>query len=148
MIKLIAIVDADFGIAKNNEIPWSFKEDRIFFAKNTENSVLVMGRKTFFTIPHLKNRICCVLSKTNISGVEVFSSIDSLLKEHDDFWVIGGAEIYNEFLKRELIEYALITEMKNRFFADTFMDRSLLTAFTQKTLTENDKYSINEYRKY
>ncbi len=151
MIKLIAVVDADFGVSKHGAISWSFRQDRLFFRKHTENSVVVMGRRTLFSIPNppLRNRVNCVLSRRyrNISGTEVFSDIDSLLKKYTDFWIIGGAEIYNEFLEKNLVEYALITRMKDSFDADKFMNKSFFAKFSQKQILNTEKYSVEEYTK-
>ena len=48
--KLIALVDADFGISKYENIPWTFDEDMHFFRKVTQNFAVIMGRNTFFSI--------------------------------------------------------------------------------------------------
>lgn len=151
MIKLIATVDVNLGISKNGEIPWSFKEDLQFFKKQTENSVVAMGRKTFFSIPNspLKNRINCVLSKkiSKIKGVEIFTNIDSLLNKYNDIWIIGGAEIYNVFLQKKLIEYAIITEVYEDFNADNFINKLYISEFEKKIIHSNKKYSLCEYTK-
>ncbi|GHU16018.1 hypothetical protein FACS189472_00150 [Alphaproteobacteria bacterium] len=152
MIKLIALVDQQFGISKNSEIPWSFSDDLKFFRKNTENCVVVMGRKTFFSIPNapLINRTNCVLSvvalpastggkgiNAHAADIEVYSSVEDLMRKHTDFWVIGGAEIYNYFLTNHLVNYALITQVHRNYNADKFIDESLLIEFQKKTLLDS-----------
>lgn len=149
MIKLIAIVDQEFGIAKNQKIPWQFEQDLKFFAEKTINNVVVMGRTTFENIVNapLKYRTNCVLSRSlkHIPGAEVFSSIDSVIAKYNNIWVIGGAKTYNEFLRRNLVEYALITQVHKQYDADLAIDKQLLSHFSKKTLQKNKKYSILEF---
>ena len=149
MIRLIAIVDEKFGVSKNGKIPWSFKEDLESFKDHTENCVVVMGRKTFFSIPNapLKNRINCVVSRTlkTLEDAEVFSSLEDVIEKYKNVWIIGGAEIYNYSLKKKLIEYALITQVHKDFAADNFINESLLFYLEKKTLFDTNEYSIYEY---
>ena len=151
MIKLIAIVDADFGISKFGKILWYFSDDLKFFKEKTEHSIVVMGSKTYFSIPErpLKNRINCVLSRkiSSISRGEVFSSIDSVIAKYPSHWIIGGAEIYNQFLEKGLVEYAVITEVHKSFGADKFITKDLLCKFKRKTLFGSEEYSMYEYKK-
>lgn len=153
MIKLIAVVDEKFGVSKNGGIPWSFREDLKFFKTHTENRVVVMGRKTFFTIPNapLKNRINCVVSKTLKTlenNAELFSSLEAVIEKYKniyDIWIIGGAELYNYSLNKKMIEYALVTQVHKDFEADNFLDTFLLSDFQKKILFDSKNYSIYEY---
>ena len=63
-LKMIAIVDSEYGLAKNGEIPWSFAEDLKFFYRKTKNNIVIMGRRTFESLSApLKNRANYVISK-------------------------------------------------------------------------------------
>ncbi|MDR2268304.1 MAG: dihydrofolate reductase [Holosporaceae bacterium] len=152
MIKLIAIVDKNFGISKNEKIPWSFKEDRIFFCRNTKFSTVVMGRRTFDSIDRnpLKNRLNCVLSRSVEhfgNSVEAFSLPEKLMDVHKDFWVIGGAEIFDYFLRNNLIDYALITKVHMDYCADKFINVSLLKQLEANVQQQTDSYTIYQYIK-
>ncbi|MDR2723764.1 MAG: dihydrofolate reductase, partial [Holosporaceae bacterium] len=121
MIKLIAIVDAHWGISKNEQIPWSFSEDRRFFHKKTINSVVVMGKNTFFALGSpLKGRENCIISRTmeSVLGVCIFRSFGEIISKCNDFWIIGGAELYNYALKNNMVHYALITQVNEDYKAD------------------------------
>jgi dihydrofolate reductase len=151
MIRLIAIVDANWGISKNKKIPWSFSDDRKFFREKTINGVVAMGKSTFFSIPKrsLKDRINCVVSKSleRIAGVKIFQSLEDVATTYDDFWIIGGAQLYNYALKNNFVDYALITQMRKNYDADKFIDPSRLQKFSQKIIFSGDEYSITEYRR-
>lgn len=147
--KLIALVDADFGVSKNENIPWSFDDDLKFFQEVTQNFAIVMGRKTFFSIPNapLKNRINCVVSRTikKIDGTLVFNSLEMALEKYKNAWIIGGAEIYNSALKNNLVDYAVITQVHKQFGADKFIEQSLLQSFKKKKLFTSENYDITSY---
>ena len=65
----IAIVSAfckKFGLGSNDSIPWDIKEDMKHFADLTKGHIIIMGRKTYETIPvtrrPLKDRFNIVLT--------------------------------------------------------------------------------------
>jgi dihydrofolate reductase len=149
MIKLIALTDSEWGISVNGEVPGSFSEDLRFFREKTVGSVTVMGRKTFFSIPNrpLKDRVNCVVSKTfePTSGVRIFRSLEDVTAEYEDFWIIGGAALYNYALEKNMIDYALITRLHENRGADKFISGLYPEKFTSKTLFQGERYSIVEY---
>ena len=53
-INIIVAVSKNYGIGKNNDLPWFFKNDLKHFAsltKNTKNNALIMGKNTWESIP-------------------------------------------------------------------------------------------------
>ena len=124
MIKLLAIVEKNFGLSKNGKIPWEFSEDRAFFQKMTRDSVVIMGRNTFFSHKNfpLKNRINCVITKINIPNVICFSTLEEAIKNYSDAWIIGGAQLYNYALRKDLVDEAIITQVNQKYEADTFLE--------------------------
>ena len=50
-IEAIVAVDNKYGLAKNGNIPWKSKTDMTFFKNKTINNVVVMGTKTFLSLP-------------------------------------------------------------------------------------------------
>ena len=68
---IIIALNEKNGIGLNNEIPWKCPEDLRFFRQMTENNVVVMGRKTWESLPHrpLKNRINIVLSRNQMENL-------------------------------------------------------------------------------
>ena len=135
MIKLIAIVDQNFGLSKNGEIPWEFEEDRRLFRKLTLNSVVIMGRNTFFSHKNfpLKNRTNCVISEKEIPEAECFLSLESAIEKYPDCWIIGGAKLYNYALEKDLVSDAIITQVKQSYGADSFLNADLLKNFSKKS---------------
>jgi dihydrofolate reductase len=69
MITLIAAVNHNMLLGKDNKMPWHIKEDLVFFKEQTINKTVLMGRKTFESIKGvLPNRTIYVLtSQTTLS---------------------------------------------------------------------------------
>lgn len=105
-LTLIAAIGQNKELGEDNNLIWHIKEDMNFFRNTTMNHPIVMGRKTFLSLPKLlPNRTHIILSRTNAnisSDVITLKSIDEFMdlsKNIDtDFYVIGGGSIYKEFL--------------------------------------------------
>ena len=150
---MIAIVEKNFGLSKNGKIPWEFNEDRAIFHKLTQNSVVIMGRNTFFSHKNfpLKNRINCVITKMKIPhqnpNIICFSTLEESLKNYPDAWIIGGAQLYNYALQKNLIKEAIITHVNQKYEADTFLDAKYLKNFDRELMIKEKKYSIWKLKK-
>ena len=113
-IHLIWAQDLDGGIGFKDQLPWHISEDLKNFKKITLNSTIVMGRKTWDSLPlkPLPNRRNIVLSSSKISNVEVYHNIENCLNTLKKelvpkIFIIGGATIYNLFFN--YATYLLIT---------------------------------------
>jgi dihydrofolate reductase len=106
MISIIVAVSKDGFIGDcNNRLPWNLKDDMAFFKQTTIGQTVVMGRKTWESIPEkhrpLKDRLNVVISRTiqqTAEGVIVLKSPEDVTDVQKDFFVIGGGEIYKIFL--------------------------------------------------
>ena len=105
-ISLIAAIGKNNELGKNNNLIWHLKGDLKFFKEITSNHTIVMGRKTFESLPKmLPNRHHIVISSGNNfdKEIEVFKSIDEFLEKYKEYeeeiFVIGGASIYKSFLE-------------------------------------------------
>ena len=106
-IHLIWAQDKNGGIGKNGKLPWHIPEDLNNFKKLTLNSTIVMGRKTWASLPvkPLPARRNVVISSNSIADVENYHSIEQCIETlygHDvkNIFVIGGAQIYRHFIHR------------------------------------------------
>ncbi|MDR0555837.1 MAG: dihydrofolate reductase [Holosporaceae bacterium] len=149
MIKLIVAVDSRWGIAKNGRIPWNLPWDRAFFRRTTLGSVVVMGRNTFCTLPNgpLDGRTNCVLSRTlaSLDGTVIFRSLEDVSIQYDEFWLIGGAQLYNYSLANDLADYVLVTHVHFNYEMDSFMFPPG-AKYRRHTLLEDKTFSVVEYQ--
>jgi dihydrofolate reductase len=115
MIKLIIATNNQNIIGIGNKLPWSIPKEMAHFKKQTMGQTVVMGRKTWDSIPAkykpLIGRHNIVLSSSgNVTGAdETFSDIDSLLLNRKNFTVMGGKEIYTQFLERNLVDSIMMS---------------------------------------
>ena len=126
-MNLIACVDANWAIGKNNQLLVRIPADQKFFRETTTGKVVVMGRKTLESFPNgqpLKNRTNIVLTHDHTYQVKdaiVVYSMDELheeLKKYDseDIYIIGGESIYNQFV--DACDVAHITKVDYAYDAD------------------------------
>ena len=96
MLGMIVACDRNGAIGKDGDLPWRQSTDLQHFKQVTMGSNLIMGRKTWDSLPGmLPGRTHYVLSRGIVSGVEVIDYDRALQMEG---WVIGGGEIYKLFL--------------------------------------------------
>lgn len=119
-IEAILAVDNKGGLAKNGKIPWKSKADMNFFKSKTTNHIVIMGSKTFLSLPNampLKNRKNIVITTKKEHYEELykdhdtnlaFASLEEVIELFEEYnnnklydtriYVIGGNEIYNTLL--------------------------------------------------
>ena len=125
-IHIIWAQDNNGGIGKNNALPWHISEDLQNFKKITLDNPVIMGRKTWDSLPKkpLPNRRNIVLSSKKISEVECYSSISNCIQSLEiddtpDIFVIGGEMIYNSFFSHaDILHITFIEQSINGI--DTF----------------------------
>ena len=108
MISAIVAVDNNWGIGYNGELLEHIPEDLIYFKTLTTGHTVVMGRKTWDSLPKkpLPNRFNVVITSQERHFEEMtafipFSEAVSRLKhspKEDDWFIIGGGQIYKELL--------------------------------------------------
>lgn len=111
---ILVAVSPEGIIGKNNTIPWHYSADLKRFKLLTTGKTIIMGRKTWESLPvkPLPNRRNIVISRTSLENVDCFRSIDEALKTCEgDIWFIGGAGIYEEaMLKSDVIDMTLVPD--------------------------------------
>ena len=124
MITLIAACSENRVIGKDGTLIWHIPEDLKRFKKLTLGNPIVMGRKTYESIgKRLPGRTNIILSRDKnlrIDGCLVYNKISDILEifEKNNIFVIGGGEIYKQFLdKADRIELTLIHK---NFDGDTY----------------------------
>jgi dihydrofolate reductase len=127
-INLIFARAANGVIGKDNTMPWHLPEDLAHFKRLTQGSPVVMGRKTWDSLPPrfrpLPGRINIVVTRqSNWLAVGALRAAGlpealSLCGDAPDIWVIGGAEIYRQ--AEPMAVRAEVTEIAQNFEGDAF----------------------------
>jgi dihydrofolate reductase len=125
MINLIAAKDLSGGIGYQNDLLVKLPNDLHRFKELTKSHFVVQGRRTFESIGKpLPLRTNIILTKNNKyvapNGTFVYHSVEDIIHEYENYgnkemelWVIGGREIYTQFLK--YADKLYITEIEHRF---------------------------------
>lgn len=103
-LSIIAAVGRNLELGRGNDLIWHFKEDMKFFKETTMGSSVIMGRKTFESLPKaLPGRKNIVITNNNsysAEGAVTVHSVDEALKSADsqEVFVLGGGKIYEQLL--------------------------------------------------
>lgn len=103
-VSMIAAVGKNLELGKNNNLIWHFKEDMKFFKDTTMGHTVVMGRKTFESLPKAlpgrKNIVISSNAEYQAQEATVVTSVEEALQiaDNEEIFVIGGGKIYAEFL--------------------------------------------------
>jgi len=129
-ISIIAAVADNYAIGKSNNLPWYLPADLKHFKQLTTGHAIVMGKRTFESLPRgpLPNRKNIVLTSIMSEGVnEGYYEADSLedatfLCEHEEqVFIIGGATVYKQCIDK--VDYLYITWIHKEFSADTYFPK-------------------------
>ena len=144
-ISIIVAIASNFAIGKDNDLLWHISKDLKRFKELTQGHFIVMGKKTYFSLPRrpLPKRTNMII--TDIEGEEIdgclmaYSIEDAILKmdsENENF-IIGGGSIYAQFVKHATKMY--ITRVHNDFEGDIFFPE-----FNTKEWKLAEKVDVND----
>lgn len=125
-ISIIAAIDEQNGIGKDNQLLCRLPNDMKRFKQLTTGHTIIMGKKTFDSLPNgaLPNRKNVVISRNKnliITNCDVVHSLNEAFancSSDKEAFIIGGASIYEQaypFAKK-----LYLTRIQNTFEADTF----------------------------
>ena len=124
-VNIIAAVGNNFELGKDNKLIWKLPKDMAFFKEMTMGKYVVMGRKTFESLPtELRGRTMVVISSRELEKVcDVIcyhDLIDALAAlEEEDIFIIGGASIYEQAL--DFADTMYLTEVDAEdYYADAY----------------------------
>lgn len=126
---ILAATYPAFGIGLHGTMPWRLSQELKYFRQVTEHSTVIMGRKTWDSIPPqyrpLRNRTNIVVSRTPQNygdQVKCFSSIEEAINStNNDVFIIGGSQIYSACLPYASRLYiTLISDPESKITCDTF----------------------------
>ena len=127
MIAIIVGMTKNRVIGKNNSLPWHIPEDLKNFKEITINNTIIMGRKTWESIPEkfrpLPNRNNIVISRNlSVAGIDICPSVEEALEKaksyQKEIFIIGGTSIYEQFL--HLANKMYISYLKKEYSGDTY----------------------------
>ena len=147
MISIIVAVSEDWGIGNDNKLLWNISEDLKRFKKLTFGNTVIMGKKTWESLPRrpLPGRENIVLTDNPqeliVNSVTAYSIEDALSKceKGKEIFVIGGGSVYRQFMP--LADRLYNTHVHRKAPADVFFPRidSVIWEVIEKKEFEADK---------
>lgn len=118
---IIVAIDENNAIGHNNQMLVHLPDDLKYFKKVTQGHAVIMGRKTFESLPKgaLPNRRNIVITRNKdlqFNGCEMTKSLNEaldLVKDDDNAFIIGGGEIYQQAMNNAHVLY--ITQIHHKF---------------------------------
>lgn len=147
ILSLIAAMDNNRLIGKDNTLPWHLPADLKYFKSVTMSKPILMGRKTYDSIGRpLPGRQNIVLTRGDIEieGVSVVNSIDQAIAvagDAEEVMVIGGGSIYELVMPK--VERMYLSYIDGEFEGDAWFpefnenDWEILDEITQMPDEQN-----------
>lgn len=132
MINIIVAMASYHVIGKDGGIPWRLPEDMAHFKMRTMGHPVIMGRKTWQSLPEkyrpLPGRENIVISTTMEpqKGIYVEPYLHNAIERakslpgHDEIYIIGGGTIYSEALKKDLVDRLIVSHVHQNCDGDVF----------------------------
>ncbi len=160
-ISIVAAVADNYAIGKGNKLPWHLPADLKHFRELTTGHAVVMGKRTFESLPNgpLPNRKNVVLTSVMSEGVnEGYFEADSLedafylCEKEEKIFIVGGAAVYRQSL--EIADSLYITWVHHEFSADIYfpeVDFSKWEEVSRQDMPADEKnpypYSFVHYKR-
>lgn len=166
MVKLIVAYAPNGVIGKDGKLPWHLPEDLKLFKSLTTGNTVIMGRKTWESIPikfrPLSKRNNLVIT-TRVNemraifspvsegiGPYFFDSLESAIAYHSltyksDVYIIGGATIYNEALEKNLVDQVILSYVEGKYEGDTFFPMLPDTKWDARYIKKYDGFTLWEF---
>lgn len=162
MINIIVAYAQNFAIGKDGKIPWHLPEDMQHFKEVTAHYPVVMGRKTWDSIPDkfrpLPGRMNIVITREPRQALffdpkqpHWANSLKAALKladfESREIFIIGGAEIYKQALDSNVVQRVIASEIKEPYEGDVFFPDLKQMGWGGTVTKEFEKFNVVEYVK-
>lgn len=129
MFSIISAVGKNREIGKDGKLVFYIKEDMQFFKKTTMGHKILMGEKTFRSLPGVlsgrENYVLTMNPENLPKNVKAVTDLNSFIKKYEqnaeEVFVIGGEMVY-----KQLLPYAkkiYLTEIEAKAEADTFFPK-------------------------
>lgn len=151
-LSIIVACAQNMAIGKDNDLLWHISDDLKRFKSLTSGHTVIMGRKTFDSLPKkpLPKRRNIVVThdlnfhydvpETATGTLEVAHTVAEALKMvqgEEEVFIMGGATMYKEFLP--LVNNLYITWVYQDFDADVYFPKIDLSEFVQVKITERQQ---------
>lgn len=157
----IAAIDVKRGIGRDNKLPWNLPNEYKHFIQTTKTVIskekknaVVMGKNTFFSIPHkfrpLKGRLNVVISSSlqnddlpndvilcrGLPEAMELMNTEPYVNSVEEIFIVGGSSLYKEAMESDLCGRIYLTKIEDDFNCDVFYPEFDMQKFKEITLSE------------
>lgn len=152
-ISIIAAVADNYAIGKANKLIWHLPADLKHFKQLTTGHTVVMGKRTFESLPNgpLPNRknvvLTSILSESIQDGYFEAESLEEALDlcEHEEeIFIIGGSTVYKQSIDKA--DKLYITWVHDDFQADAFFPEIDFSQWKETAREDHEPDDKNAYR--
>ena len=125
MIIIVAAAAQNNALGKDNQLIWHLSDDLKRFKSLTLDGYIIMGRKTFESLPGILPRRKHIVITRNPDfhheGIDVVQSLEQALQnvpQDKEAFIVGGGEIYRQAMT--IADKIELTRVHHDFEADTF----------------------------
>ena len=158
---LIVSLCRNNGIGLKGQLPWQISQDLQYFAKLTKGdglNAVIMGNKTWQSLPIPKNKPRGLAGRDNFvlansdrfdmlvnhnhlaKTFKTVAELEAYITQNDvyeEIWVIGGADVYKQFLDANKIQKCYVTSIDADFECDTFFPELDMRVWREIKRTES-----------
>lgn len=143
MISIIVAVSDDWGIGRNNDLLWNIPEDLKRFKKLTMGKTVIMGKRTWESLPKKplpgrRNIVITDIPAEKIENADMAYSIEEAIykcKKDEEAFIIGGGSIYRQFMS--YADRLYITHVHHNAAADVYFPEIDMNVWH---VTEKEKF--------
>ena len=126
MIAIIVAIADNMAIGKNNDLLWHIPGDLKRFKRITSGHPVIMGKRTFESLPrrplpNRRNIVITDIAGERIEGCDMAYSIEeaiALCDPNEENFIIGGASVYRQFLPHA--DRLYLTRVHKSYEGDVF----------------------------
>lgn len=156
---IITACTKNLVIGKEGRIPWNIPADLKFFKEVTLNHPVIMGRKTWESLPKkpLPERLNIVISKTlpQIKSDDLWivnslkAAIDAASYEdpNGEAFIMGGEQIYLQALQIPTLRKVIMSKIRKEYDGDTFFPILDPNVWLPFFIRQEEEFDIVEYHK-
>jgi dihydrofolate reductase len=150
--KIMVAYDKNRGIGYKEDVPWYLPEDLKRFKAMTKGQTVVMGSITFMSVikqlgKPLPGRTNIVLSKKleklDYDNCRLFHNVEDVLKNVPKAWILGGTQIYLEFMP--YVNEICATEIDQEYTCDSFFPEINPKEWLVKNIEQREGFRFIDY---
>jgi len=152
MLSIIVAVAENGAIGKDNDLIWYLSDDLKRFKALTTGHTIIMGRKTFESLPKgaLPNRTNVVLTKDKskfFPNCLMLHSVEEIIEKYaeddEEHFIIGGGQLYTDLL--QFANRIYLTRVHHSFEADVFFPEINMDDWIVES---EEKHGVSEKNEY